>query len=124
MNTSKLGNGKYFLGKFNKPNDYRGWFIGTFFKGSHPCKTDDLEVLYREHTKGDICKPHYHRKKVEVLIMLEGKARYTVNDKEVILENGLFLFVDANNVIAGEFLKPSKVFAIHSPSITTDKVEL
>lgn len=124
MDTSKLKNGKYFLGKFNKPNDYGGWFIGSFFEDGHPCKTDKIEVLYKEHNPGDICKPHYHEQKIELLIMLEGEARYLVNNEEIILKDGNFLFVDVNNVISGKFLKQSKIFAIHSPSITTDKVEL
>ncbi|MFQ6114188.1 MAG: cupin domain-containing protein, partial [bacterium] len=111
-------------GKFDEPNDRGGWSVGSFFDDNHPCKTDNIEVLYKEHKPGDICKPHYHKQKVELLLMLEGKARYVVNDNEVVLKTGNFLFVDVNNVISGEFLKPSKILAIHSPSIITDKVEL
>ena len=124
MNISQVRNGKYFLGQYNKLNDYGGWFVGSFFEGGHPCKTDNVEVLYKEHKPGDICKPHFHKQKVELLIMIEGEARYVVNDNEVILKSGNFLFVDVNNIISGEFLKPSKIFAIHSPSIVTDKVEV
>ncbi len=124
MKIKKLKNGKYFVGKFDKPNDYGGWFVGSFFDDKHPCKSDTLEVLYKEHKAGDICKPHYHQQKVELLIMLKGEARYFVNDNEVILKSGDFLFVDVNNVISGEFLKPSKIFAVHSPSIATDIVVL
>jgi len=37
------------------------------------------------------------------------------------LESGKYLFIDVNNVISGEFLESSKIFVIHSPSISTDK---
>ena len=121
MDTTKLKNGKYFLGRFDEPNDFRGWFVGSFFDSNHPCKTDKVEVLYKENKKGSICKPHYHQQKVEILIMLDGQARYTINGKDVVLNNGNFLFIDVNNVISGEFIKDSKIFAIHSPSIPTDK---
>lgn len=95
--------------------------MGSFFDEGHPCKTDKVEALYREHTKGDVCKAHYHSKKIELLIILEGQAKYNVNGNDVMLNGGDFLFVDTNNVIAGEYLKDSKTFSIHSPSIPTDK---
>ncbi len=56
--------------------------------------------------------------------MIEGEALYYVNDNEVILKSGDYLFVDTNNVISGKFLKHSKLFAIHSPSIPSDKFEV
>ena len=96
--------------------------MGVFFKDeNHPCKTDQLEVLYKEFQPGDKAEAHYHKLKVELLIVLEGKAKYSVNGNKVILGKGDFLFIDANNVISGEFLEPTKIFAIHSPIIVTDK---
>jgi len=121
MDTTKFKNGKYFLGDYKEPNDYKGWFVGAFIKDDDPCKTEKLEVVYREHDQGDKTEPHYHKKKIELLVMLEGKARYQVNGNEVILESGKYLFIDVNNVIESEFLEKSKVFAIHAPSIPTDK---
>lgn len=53
--------------------------------------------------------------------MLEGKAKYRINGNEVLLERGKYLFVDCNNVIEGEFLERSKIFALHAPSIPEDK---
>lgn len=121
MDTTKLKNDKYLLGRFNKPNDFKGWFVGSFFDENHPCKTDKVEILYRENEKGHICKAHYHQQKVEIIIMLAGKAEYNINNKSVILNSGNFLFVDVNNIISGEFLQDSKIFAIHAPSIPSDK---
>lgn len=117
----KLGNGKYYSGKYKGFKKTKGWFLGDFMEKNNPLKTSQIEVLYVEHKKGFATKPHYHKKKIELLLFLSGKARYTVNDNEVILKGGNFLFVDINNVISGEFLEDSIIFAIHSPSIPTDK---
>ena len=81
-------------------------------------------MMYKEHKVGDKVKPHYHEQKVEVLIMLEGRAKYIVNDQELILETGSYLFADTNQVISAEFLEDSKIFAIHSPSLPSDKIEI
>jgi len=122
MDTSKLKNGKYYSGKFTDPGQYGGWFVGSFFENhDHPCKTDQLEIMYKEHKTGDIASPHYHKLKVELIVILNGKAKYNVNGNEIILLSGDFLFVDVNNIISGEFLEPTKIFAIHSPSIVSDK---
>ncbi len=122
MDTSQLKNGKYFYGQYTDPGQYGGWFVGSFFNdGNHPCKTDQLEILYKEHMAGDVVAPHYHKIKVELLVVLEGKARYNVNGNAVMLGKGDFLFVDINNVVSGEFLEATKIFAIHSPSVVTDK---
>ena len=121
MDTSKLKNGKYFHGQYTDVGQHRGWFVGSFFEDNHPCKTEHLEIFYHEHQPGDSVTPHYHQSKVELLIILEGKARYNINGKDLIISSGDYLFVDVNNIISGEFLEPSKIFAIHSPSIATDK---
>lgn len=57
-------------------------------------------------------------------MVLEGMARYFINRKEVMLHKGDFLFVDINNIIEGEFLEPTRILAVHSPSIPDDKVLL
>lgn len=64
----------------------------------------------------------YHEEKIELLLILEGHAKYKINGTEVELRGGDYLFIDVKNVTEGEFLAPSKIFAIHSPSLPTDKV--
>lgn len=124
MDNSQLKNGKYFVGKYTDHGDFQGWFVGSFFGNNHPSKTDKLEILYKEHQAGDKQAAHYHKEKVELLIMLDGKANYNINGIDVILEKGNYLFVDTNNIISGEFLEPSKIFAIHSPSLPKDKFSI
>jgi quercetin dioxygenase-like cupin family protein len=122
---TKLRNGKYFVGSFKKGFESRkGWFLGSFFDEGDLLKNDQIEMCYKDHVKGDRIEPHYHKRKVEVLIFLKGEARYTINGQEHIVRGGDFLFADVNNIIEGEFLKSSKIIAIHSPSLPKDKVAL
>lgn len=118
----KLKNNKFFAGKYTDFDENNGWFINSFIDKNNPRHCDQMEVLYKEHKAGDKMQAHYHNKKVELLIFIEGQAKYTVNGKDIILNKGDFLFVDVKNIISGEFLKPSILFAIHSPSLSTDKV--
>jgi mannose-6-phosphate isomerase-like protein (cupin superfamily) len=118
----KLKNNKYFAGKYTDFKENGGWFVASFLEKNNPRHCDELEVLYMEHKAGDKAEAHYHNKKVELLIFLEGMAKYNVNGRDIILKKGDFLFVNIKNIISGVFLKPSKILAIHSPSISTDKV--
>jgi len=120
--TTKFKNNKYFVGRYTEPNEYRSWFVGAFMNKNHPCQTDKVEVLYRECPVGFIQKPHYHEEKLEILIVIEGKAKYFVNDNEVVLEKGDYLFVAANNVVSGEVLELCKMFTIHAPSLPKDRI--
>lgn len=122
MNTSNLKNNKYFFGRYAESKKYRGWLCGSFFDKNHPGNTDQLEIKYAEHKKGDIEKPHYHEKMIELLIFLEGKAKFNINGKNIIIKKGDFIFIGANNIISGEFIEPSKIFAIHTPSIPDDEI--
>lgn len=121
MDINKLKNNKFYSGKLKNLEDHTGWIIGSFYDKSDPRKCDLIEILYREHQAGDTSFPHYHQKKVEIIIMLEGKAEYQINDKKINLASGDFFFTDVNNVISGKFLEPSKIIAIHSPSVPGDK---
>lgn len=55
IDTTQLKNGKYYVGKYNEPNDHKGWFVGAFFDEGYPCKTDKVEVMYKEHKKIFTC---------------------------------------------------------------------
>jgi quercetin dioxygenase-like cupin family protein len=115
---------KYFVGSYKDFSDRKGWFIGDFFENDNPLKTDKVEVMYREHNTGDHVALHKHEHKVEVLVLVQGKAKYVLDGQENVLTSGMFLFAHPGTVISGEFLEKSEVFAIHSPSITTDKIEV
>jgi len=119
-----MPNNKYFVGQYSQFEKYKGWFIGSFFEEGHPCKTDKLEMQYKEQPAGHICKKHYHQKKIELMIMIEGRAIYTINDKDVEIKKGDFLFIDTGNITEGKFMEDSKYFAVHAPSIPDDKIAI
>jgi len=121
MNINKLKNNKFYFGKLKNLEEHQGWIVGSFYDKDDPRKCDFMEIVYREHKAGDTSPPHYHKKKVELLIMLKGKAEYQINDKKIKLASGDYFFADVNNVISGKFLESSKIIAIHSPSIPGDK---
>ena len=123
FNKDIFKNNKFKVGNIAEQDDYKGWFIGRFFPEDHPAHTEAVEVMYREHTESQKIVAHYHEHKVEILILLEGRAKYTINGKEYNLEKGDYYFADVNNVIEGEFLEDSKVIVIHSPSIPEDKID-
>lgn len=117
----KLKNGKYYHGQYENNKENKGWFIGSFLGEDNKCKTNKLEVMYCHHHKGDIVANHYHKEKVELLIIIQGSAKYNINGTDIFLTKGDFLFIDINNIICGVFLEDSEIFAIHSPSIPSDK---
>lgn len=121
FDTKKLSNGKVLKGSFSDFESTKGWFVGSFFGDENPLKTDMVEIMYKEHAAGDNIQAHYHKEKVEILLVLQGRAIYKVNDREFTLVGGDFLFIDVNNVISGQFVENSKIFAIHSPSLPKDK---
>lgn len=121
LDTTMIKNQKFFKGSFKNFKSTKGWFVGSFFDENDPLKTDKIEAMYCDHKAGDIQTAHYHKDKVELLLLIEGKAIYKINDKKVMLRSGDFLFIDVKNIIQGKFIKDSKFFAIHSPSLPKDK---
>ena len=121
---SELRNGKYFAGKMSDFKKTKGWFVGSFFEEGNPCKTDKIEMLYRIHNPGDVSEKHYHQEKIELIIILDGEAKYFINDNLIVLKKGDFLFVDINNTVEAKFEKKCELLAVHSPSNPTDKVRL
>ncbi|MBU1178214.1 cupin domain-containing protein [Patescibacteria group bacterium] len=124
MDENKLKNGKYFIGRYSEFENRKGWFIGSFFDEGHPCKTDKVEVQFKEQKAGHVCPSHYHQKKVEILLILEGRAFFTINKDRVEVKTGDFLFIDTNNITLGEFVEDTIYFTIHAPSIPDDKVKV
>lgn len=74
MDLAQFKNNKYYLGKFDQSNQFEGWFVGSFWAMIIPVKRARSRFfIYNEHQPGDICQPHYHQQKIELLLMLDGK---------------------------------------------------
>lgn len=121
----QLHNQKFYAGSVKSGFDQtRGWFLGDFMPVDHPLKTSQIEAKYARHAKGELAPKHYHTQKIELLFILQGKARYHINDTDVELNPGDFLFVDINNVISGEFLADTELIAIHTPCMVGEKIDV
>lgn len=121
----RKANNKYYVGKYSDYEDRRGWFIGDFFEEGHPCKTGLVEVQYNKVKKaGAVCGNHYHNTKVEILLFLQGKAIFTINEKKMTVKKGEFIFIDGSNSITIDFVEDCEFFSVHSPSLPKDKVKL
>ena len=60
IDTNVIQNGKYYSGSFKGYDETKGWFIGSFLSEDNPCKSEKIEVMYKEHKVGDTSKKHLH----------------------------------------------------------------
>tara|TARA_Y100000389_G_scaffold200112_1_gene239874 strand:- start:2380 stop:3435 length:1056 start_codon:yes stop_codon:yes gene_type:complete len=100
----------------NIKNMTRGWFIGNFKPSVY--ETENFEVGYLTHNKGEKWPIHYHEKMTEINVLIKGKMK--LNDK-IINEGDIFTFVPYG-VANPEFIEDCKVLCIKVPSVLGDKV--
>ena len=55
--------------KFNEMKG--GWFVGNFTPSAY--KTEEFEVCYKEHKKGETWPVHYHKIATEINLLVTGK---------------------------------------------------
>ncbi|NOY14864.1 MAG: signal peptidase I [bacterium] len=99
----------------------KGWLVGHFVKFDPFFKTNDLEVKWAVHHKGDI-KPGAIAKSTAktLVILIKGKfaVRFPDLGKEIILsKTGDYLAYDASKVMhTAESLEDSVLITIRWPS--------
>ena len=113
---------KYIKGQFQNNPESRGWFVGDFFPSDHPAKTDKFEIGFYERKKGYEMELHMHEQKVELIIIIKGKAEYQIDGDNIELNDGDYLFMQTHAKISAVFLEDTQLFALHAPSIPKDKV--
>lgn len=96
----------------------RGWFIGNFEPSV--LRTNGFEVGVLTHKKGEEWPAHYHKKAVEINILLSGKM---VVQGRTIFPNDIFVF-DSYEVSDPVFLEDCKVLCVKTPSFPGDKYEV
>ena len=102
-------------------SETKGWIIGHFMEADHFFKTDDFEVKWAVHKKGEI-KPGKIAKSAArtIAILIKGKfmVRFPDLDQEVVLsKTGDYLAYDANKVLhTAKALEDSTILAIRWPS--------
>ena len=92
-----------------------GWFVGDFTPSSF--KTQDFEVCYKQHHKGEEWDTHYHKKGTEINLLIEGKM--TIQGKE--LNSGDIFVLEPYEVADPIFLEDCNLIVVKTPSIPGDK---
>ena len=92
-----------------------GWFVGNFEPTAY--KTEDYEVCYKLHKKGESWDTHYHKKATEINLLLSGKM--SIND--TIIESGDIFVIKPFYVSEPEFLEDCALVIVKSVSDTNDK---
>jgi len=120
----KTKNMKYKIDNVKNYSKMKGWICGQFFPEGSVLKNSDLEVKYGKLLPGDTYPVHYHPHGTEVSLIIKGKLRYVVEGKEVILQDGDFVFMYANVKEAIlEVFEPTTIVAIRTPSVPNNKVD-
>lgn len=92
-----------------------GWFIGDFEPSAY--KTEDFEVCYKQHYRGEKWDTHYHSKTIEINYVIEGIIKindYTMGPHQIFI-------LDKEEVAKPEFLTDVKLIVVKIPSIPGDK---
>lgn len=92
-----------------------GWFIGNFEPAV--LKTDQFEVAYHKHKKGEQHDIHYHKKATEYNLLIRGKM--IMNDKE--FSEGDIVIMEPYDVAEAVFLTDVEIVVVKVPSVKNDK---
>lgn len=95
-----------------------GWFIGDFKPTA--LKTDQFEVCYKEHEKGEEWATHYHRIATEINYLISGEM--VIQDKT--LKTGDIFILYPYEVADPVFTTDCKLIVVKTPSIAGDKIEI
>ena len=117
-------------GNFNKDMinhpERKGWSLGRFIEQESLRNTQDLEIKWMNHPKGEkynISKANITSRSLGVLI--SGKIKFFFPDEkqEVILENqGDYVIWDRNVYHHVEFLEDTTFLTVRWPSVENDVV--
>lgn len=92
-----------------------GWFVGNF---SPTCfHSEDFEVCYKEHFKGEKWDTHYHKEGTEINLLIKGKM--TIHGKE--LNSGDVFILNPYEIADPIFLENCKLVIVKTPSVPGDK---
>lgn len=116
-------NKKYFVGKIGDYVHKKSWFFGHFME--EPLLRSDLvEVAYQNVSdkKADPADRHYHKKSIEINIVISGQAKFKINGESVTIGEGEFYIVYPFSVVEGFSTSPNtKIIVVRTPSISGDK---
>ena len=92
-----------------------GWFIGNFEPSAY--KTDQFEVCYKHHLKGEKWDTHYHKEGTEINYLVNGKM--IIQNKE--LNTGDIFILKPYEIADPIFVEDCTVLIVKTPSVSGDK---
>jgi quercetin dioxygenase-like cupin family protein len=92
-----------------------GWFVGDFQPTAF--STENFEVCYKVHPKGEQWDTHYHKIATEINYIIRGEM--TINDD--LLKEGDIFILEPNEVATPEFLTDCELIVVKTPSVKNDK---
>lgn len=92
-----------------------GWFVGNFEPSMF--RTQDFEVCYKEHKKGEQWDVHFHKIATEINYLVRGKM--TIQGRE--LTSGDIFVILPGEVADPVFLEDCDVVIVKVPSLIGDK---
>lgn len=95
-----------------------GWFIGDFNPSIY--RTNEFEVAVHFYDKGQIWDAHYHAVAKEINYIISGKM--LLQGKE--LKTGNVFSLEPYEIADPEFLEPTAIVVIKTPSIPSDKYKI
>jgi len=97
-------------------NMKRGWLVGNFEPSI--LRTEQFEVAYMRHKKGEYWPPHLHKEISEYNVLIRGKMKM---NNEIINEGDVFI-IPKTMLTHAVFLEDCEVLCIKVPSVPTDKL--
>lgn len=112
----------FITGNLNKTPKKKGWIVGHFMDKGSPLKTENVEVKWITHKKGEAKKGALAKNQTHTLVILI-KGKFAVkfyNSKKVFVLNkeGDYLYYDASrDSHEGKALEDTVAIAIRWPSL-------
>ncbi len=122
-----LNKNKFFLGKLEDFQKFSGYFIGRFMKekGFPILETDEVEVAWKKlPSKFNDEKPHFHKKGIEINIVIKGKYKALVNNELIEISEKEFLVIYPRTVLMNiSATKGTELIVVKAPSVSGDKFD-
>ena len=92
-----------------------GWYIGDFEPSVY--KTSAFEASLKLHPKGEVWPKHYHKKAVEINLIVSGEMELN----GTLLKKGDIFVINKMETVDPKFLEDCSVVCIKVPSVIGDK---
>ena len=116
---------KFVHGKIADFDDTGGYFIGQFMgqRGKPVLETEEVEVAWKKiQTEFSDSKPHYHKRGVEINIVINGSITVLISEKEITIRKGEFLIVyPETELLDISAEEETEMIVVKSPSVPDDK---